>query len=147
MKSFKLFAVLCCVALGAWMMTSCESKNEPKEVTVAYSFSMSQFSSVSIGASDIDAREIVKAYLTSKGCLNDGEALQLLLVDENVEKCDEKAKAKFQTLVDGLSADELDQKLVSTTTTFTYRCARLAGSSDSGISYLVLGTWDYSNVK
>ena len=132
MKKLTIFTVLLCAIVCALGLTSCADP-----VTKGYGLGISQFHSS--GSSLID---LVKAteYLNSKGCPTEGEEHVLLITDSSLERCDKQAAAKFNTLVENLSRDEVAQLGLSADCSFTYSCAR---QENVGAERVEVGSWSY----
>ena len=132
MKLSKLFAVVCCVAIGALLFTSCESTTQ---VTKAYAYGIYKFSS----SSSTDLSNLSE-YLNSKGCpTGNDQARVLLITDSSIEKCDKKAAAAFEEKVKNLSREEV-ARVVSSSCEFMYGLARSEGPDSESV---YVGKWEY----
>lgn len=129
MKTIKLFAVLCCALVCAFMFSSCE-----KEKSFKYSTCILHAEGSSHLTADMEA---IGEYLESKGC---AEGTEFVIKDATVEKCDEQAKAKFENMVKNLSREEIAEK-VSVGFKFSYACSRPDASKKN--SSVNVAVWEY----
>ena len=130
MKKFKLFAVLCCAVVCAFMFSSCEKQASAKYTTFIANES-------SAGGSFIADHAAVVEYLASKGC---AEGTTFVITDATIEKCDEQAKAKFENMVKNLSREELAEKVGAFH--FDYNCSRPVDASNPN-NTVTIATWKY----
>ena len=129
MKKIKLFAVLCCAVVCAFTFSSCEKQK---------SFTYTTFIANESGSSSFVAdHEAVVNYLASKGC---AEGTTFVITDATVEKCDEQAKAKFESMVKNLSREELAEKVGAFH--FDYNCSRPVDASNPN-NTVTIATWKY----
>lgn len=125
-KIIKL-AVICCFALMACVLTSCEETISMQQV---YKFGITSL--ISSG----DDLWKIESYLNSKGIKNDDI---IITEGKSVEDCDAKAKKLFNEKVSQLSHDEI-KAIVSESCSFKFTATR---NERDNTTLVTIGTWSY----
>ena len=125
-KIIKL-AVICCFALMACVLTSCDETISMQQV---YKFGITSL--ISSG----DDLWNIESYLNSKGIKNDDI---IITEGKSVEDCDAKAKKLFNEKVSQLSHDEI-KAIVSPSCSFKYSARRY---EQDEVTLVTIGSWSF----
>ena len=139
MRLFKTLAAVCCVAVCALTMTSCEGEDT---ITKVYSVGISEYYSQSSGFGTSDLVKI-QDYLDSKNLPYESGKNVLTIMGSSVEKCDKQAKAQWDEWAKKLSYSEVAALGLTDSCRFTYSLRRLVDDRNPESERLYIGKFTY----